>query len=80
MSKPYHIIMSNGDRHQLRADSASEAIYKALDRNRGLTVAECYSGNVDMSGKYSGQINYEVPKHRPLPEKEPVHEKQTHLT
>lgn len=65
--------MSGGRWVDVKASSASEAIYKALDRYRGETVAECYSGSVFMSdkpGSMTGQIHYEIPKHSPLPFKE----------
>lgn len=47
--------------------SAGEAIGKALDRNRGLTVIGCFAGNVDMTVNRAGRITYDVPAHKPLP-------------
>lgn len=68
--RTYHLMMSNGVPVDVKADSASEAIWKGLDRYRGQVVTECFSGNVVMNtepNSKTGQIHYEIPKHQPLP-------------
>lgn len=69
MSK-YHIRMSDGQQRNIAGTSAAEAIQKALERNRQLTVTECWLGGYE--GKEFGQtgrINFEVPPHKALPPK-----------
>lgn len=67
MSTTYHCRMSSGDMHDIKAHSAVEAITKALERNRGLTVTECFSGNILMTDLNAGRITYDVPVHDPYP-------------
>lgn len=67
----YHVTMSDGAMRHIAGTSAAEAMSKALDRNRGLIVTGCFSGNVDLTAnKQTGRINYDIPKHSPLPMKE----------
>lgn len=78
----YHVTMSDGALFHIAGQSAAEAMSKALDCNRGLTVSACYSGNVDQTADYAGRITYEIPFHKPLPPKpEPTaHEVPPRLT
>lgn len=66
----YHIIMSDQKQRNIAGSSAAEAIQKALDRNRQLTVLQCWLGGYE--GKEFGQtgrINFEIPLHKALPPK-----------
>lgn len=68
----YHITLSDGTAVDVKADSASEAIWKGLDRYRERTVTACYSGNASLDpgiNRDAGRIRYEIPNHQPLPPK-----------
>lgn len=68
MSTTYHITTSDRHMHHIKGLSAIEAITKALERNRGCTVLECFAGNVDLSANLEvGRITYEIPPHKALP-------------
>lgn len=69
--KTYHCTLSDKSTFDVKADSASEAIYKALDRNRGLIVTACFSGNFIMDRSTAGQIHYDVPGHKPISQDAP---------
>lgn len=72
MSQTYHILMEDGSKHDVRADSAGEAIYAALHRNRGVRVATCFAGGYAQSQEdlvpddNAGRITFEVPKHKAM--------------
>lgn len=63
----YHVTTSDRVMHHIPGNSAADAICKALDRNRGLTVIDCFAGNVDMTANRAGRITYDIPAHKPLP-------------
>lgn len=64
----YHVTMSDGQMRDVKGFSAAEAMSKALERNRGLTVTGCFAGNVDMTASHvAGRITYEIPPHKALP-------------
>lgn len=67
MATTYHVVTSDNVMHDVRAHSAVEAITKGLERNRGLTVIECFSGNILMTDPNAGRITYDVPRHAPIP-------------
>lgn len=66
----YHIIMSDQKQRNIAGSSAAEAIMKALNRNRQLTVLKVWLGGYegDLFGQ-TGIINFEVPPHQALPPK-----------
>lgn len=67
MATTYHVTTSDRTMHHIKAHSAVEAISKALERNRGLMVTECFAGDV-IAGDYPmGRITFDVPAHKPLP-------------
>lgn len=70
----YHVTMSDRIMRHIKGLSAVEAMSKALDRNRGLTILACFTGNVDMTLSEAGRITYDVPPHQPLPPHEPEQE------
>jgi len=59
--------MDDGQDLPVDADSAADAIQAALERNRGHRVRECYKGSRTKKG--AGYVEYEVPRHDPLPVK-----------
>lgn len=63
----YHVTTSDGAMHHIAGTSASEAIGKALDRFRGLTVTGCFTGNIMMEVLNAGRITYDVPAHSAIP-------------
>lgn len=69
--KTYHITMSDGEAYDFRGSDAVEAMSKALFKHRGLTVIKCYAGNTDPGAPQAGRVEYEVPRHRPIPHTEP---------
>lgn len=68
MTQPYNCYMSDGTFHRSTCGSAAEAIGRALDAHRGLTVAKCWVGSSSelLMGEY-GRIDFEVPRHEPMP-------------
>lgn len=73
----YHVTTSDKALHHIKGLSAAEAICKALERNRGLTVVGCYAGNTDVGYKERGRIDYEIPPHKPIPPDEDLDEDET---
>lgn len=71
MTQDYHITMDGGKRFlTICSESASNAMGLALERNRGYRVTSCYAGgnpNTGQSGDWSARLDFEVPKHDPLP-------------
>jgi hypothetical protein len=66
--------MDDGHGVDVEADSAADAIQGALEQHRGHRVHECYKGS--RSKKGAGYVEYDVPRHDPLPVKTsagPVH-------
>lgn len=78
MSTTYRLVMSDGSTYQKVAASAGEAIYAALNKHPGRTVAKCHSGLTEAecadlrkqgkSGVLPGVIDYEIPVHQAIPE------------
>lgn len=68
----YHATMDNGEKIDVRADSAGEAIYLACHRMRGWAVKDLYLGGdvtPDPNPLFNeaGKMSFEIPKHEPLP-------------
>jgi hypothetical protein len=69
----YRLTLDNGLRVDIEANSASEAIEKALRENLDRTVAECYSGLTEEDAEtarmtrdkkaIAGLITFDVPPH-----------------
>ncbi len=59
--------MNDGVLHDIKGWSASEAMAKALEKNRGQIVIGCYAGNPEIGHSQSGRIVYEIPPHKALP-------------
>ena len=80
MQKSYHIEMKgDGDLRRtfdMPADSAADAIGRALEQNRGFKVVRCYAGGVAQDARYAGVVEYEVPPHQALPPEEPKVKRQ----
>ena len=79
MSTTYRIKMSDGQTYQKSASSAGEAIFAALQKYPGRTVAECHSGMTEEEaqaarkqgmdrGAMAGAIFHDIPPHRAIPE------------
>lgn len=76
MSTTYTMTMNNGETCRYSCASAGEAIYKALHKFPGKTVAKCHSGltadqanDLRQSGKDGvmvGFVTHDVPPHQPL--------------
>ncbi len=76
----YKITLSNGQKIDMPAQSAGEAIKQALIKNRGLKVVRCYAGLTEEDAEFvrqtydkkaiAGMIEHEVPEHDPIPEGE----------
>lgn len=74
----YKITMSNGQRIDMPAQNAGEAIEQALIQHRGLTVVRCYAGltkedadfvrQTSDKGAMPGLIEHEIPPHEAIPE------------
>jgi hypothetical protein len=63
----YYCRLSGGNVYRVEfATSAGEAIHQAIWLHRGNTVTECWQGP-EMQKQSPGRINYEVPKHEPIP-------------
>lgn len=68
----YHIIMSDQKQRNIAGSSAAEAIQKALNRNRQLTVTKCWLGGYEGTDfGQTGRIDFDVPPHQALPPKPP---------
>lgn len=66
----YHVIMSDKNRREINASSASEAIFKALNRYRQLTVTECWLGGYEgPEFGQTGRTTFEIPPHVAMPPK-----------
>ena len=59
--------MSSGKKLDVGAESAGEAIMRALQMERGETVVGCGSGAKDRDATNAGWIDYDIPKHTALP-------------
>jgi hypothetical protein len=76
----YKITLSNGQKIDMPAQSAGEAIEQALIKNRGLTVARCYAGLTEEDAAFirqtcdkraiAGFIDHEIPEHEAIGEHE----------
>lgn len=77
-SSVYKITLSNGQRIDMPAQNAGEAIEQALIQNRGLKVVRCYAGLTEEDAAFirqtcdkraiAGLIEHEVPEHEAIPE------------
>lgn len=77
MSTTYRLVMSDGSTYQKVAASAGEAIYAALNKHPGRTVAKCHSGlteaearELQLAGKGAmpGLTDYDIPPHKAIDE------------
>lgn len=77
MSTTYRLVMSDGSTYQKVAASAGEAIYAALNKHPGRTVAKCHSGLTEaearelrLAGKsaMAGLTEYDIPAHKAIDE------------
>lgn len=77
MNQTYHVTMDDRTVQDLRASSASEAMTKALHNYREHRVIACHVGGVLDPEHRSlfARMDFPVPKHDPLPPKEPRPEK-----
>lgn len=74
----YKITMSSGQKIDMPAQSAGEAIEQALIKNRGLKVVRCYAGLTEEDAAFirqtcdkraiAGFIEHEIPDYDPIPE------------
>lgn len=62
--------MSDKNQRNVNASSAAEAIQKALNRYRQMTVTACWLGGYEgQEFGQTGRINFEIPPHRAMPPK-----------
>lgn len=68
MRQYYNVVMDDGTFIRIDAESAGNAIMKALKAHRGHRAKECYLG--DVMG-LDGRISFEIPPHQPLGKHKP---------
>lgn len=61
----YQCVMDDDLDVPVEAESAADAIQSALEKHRGHRVCACYKGSRTKKGV--GYVEYEVPRHDPLP-------------
>lgn len=72
----YHVTLSNGKECDYVADSAGEAIEKAIQRWPGTTAVHCYAGVTEedcaeivaedpTKKPLAGTVTFEIPRHDP---------------
>lgn len=67
----YYVRTSDDRVHRIEDTCAANAMGRALNDHRGLSVLACWSGGLtdQLWPGLSGRINYEVPNHVPAPKR-----------
>ncbi len=72
----YTVTLDSGSRRDIRAESAADAMQRVLEANIGRKVVSCESG-INSGGRYSGRIQYDIPKHEALTQPPPPVSRRT---